>query len=39
LVKGNRAQRASFDFDEARILVLLPLNCDLGRGSAKVVKT
>jgi hypothetical protein len=39
LVKGNRAQRTSFDFDDARILGWLELNCDLGRGSAKVVKT
>ena len=28
---------ALFKFSEARILVWLPLNCDLGRGSAKVV--
>ena len=39
LVKGNRAQQASFDFDDARILVPLPLNCDLGRGLGEVVET
>ena len=39
LVKGNRAQQASFDFDDARILGRLALNCDLGRGLGEVVKT
>jgi hypothetical protein len=37
LVKGNRALEASFDFNEARILGWLALNCDLGRGLGEVV--
>jgi hypothetical protein len=39
LVKGNRALRTSFDFSGARILGQPELNCDLGRGSAKVLVT
>ena len=39
LVKGNRALGASFDFDDARILVRPALNCDLGRGLGEVVET
>jgi hypothetical protein len=37
LVKGNRAPRASFDFNAARILGRLAPNCDLGRGLGEVV--
>jgi hypothetical protein len=38
LVKGNRALRG-VDFDDARILGRLALNCDLGRGLGEVVVT
>ena len=39
LVKVTQALGTSFDFDAARILGRLTLNCDLGRGLGEVVVT